>query len=114
MLHYADVRPYEVIDDLSRLAGPATGTVVLPHHLKWLPTSEQRCVRLDTERRRIAYLSEVLQEAQADEDLITYVNADLLIKLWPKLILAERCRQLWEEAHPRLAQRMLTFTSSPR
>jgi hypothetical protein len=87
-----------VVTDLASLHGPAHGTVVLPLRLYWSPSGR----RWNLSHRDIAraMYETVLQEAVAAEELTTYLNADLLIAVWPDLFLPKGVRRAWEEHHP--------------
>jgi hypothetical protein len=87
-----------VVTDLGSLRGPASGTVVLPLRLFWSPSGR----RWDLGHRDIlrAMYETVLQEAVYPEELTTYLNADLLIAVWPELFLPKGVRRAWEEHHP--------------
>jgi hypothetical protein len=44
----------------------------------------------------------VLREAVTAEDLTSYLDAGLLVQLWPDLYLPPGIRRAWEELHPAL------------
>lgn len=85
---------------LADLRGPTQGTVELPIWLYW--SSRDHTFDLaDREMRRWLYQI-VLREASSLEDLVTYVDGDTLIAIWPELFLPKGVRQAWEERHPAL------------
>jgi DNA invertase Pin-like site-specific DNA recombinase len=88
-----------VIDDLSDLHGPVSGTVELPIWLFWYP---DRAFNLDEPGILPWMYQIVLREAGRPEDLASYLNAGLLTRLWPELHLPKGVRQAWEERHPSL------------
>jgi DNA invertase Pin-like site-specific DNA recombinase len=88
-----------VIDDLSDLRGPVSGTVELPIWLFWYP---DRTFNLDEPGILPWMYQIVLREAGRPEDLASYLNAGLLTRLWPELHLPKGVRQAWEERHPSL------------
>ncbi|GIH97872.1 hypothetical protein ACFFMN_38300 [Planobispora siamensis] len=91
-LNYANIRPYAVPHSLEELAGPADGIVTLPGWLDWSP---RRSYNLsDPAALRVMY-EQVIQEGR-EQDLTAYLNADLLARVWPALILPVRVRRLWE------------------
>ncbi len=91
-LNYANIRPYAVPRALEELAGPAGGIVTLPGWLDWSP---RRSYDLsDPAALRVMY-EQVIQEGR-EQDLKAYLNADLLVRVWPELILPMRVRLLWE------------------
>ncbi|MGH3706972.1 MAG: hypothetical protein ACRDRU_27545 [Pseudonocardiaceae bacterium] len=46
----------------------------------------------------------VIREASAIDELTRYLNAEVLARLWPQLVLPLPCRTLWEQRFPELAQ----------
>nr|WP_255508690.1 hypothetical protein [Micromonospora sp. A202] len=80
--------------------GPTEGTVSLPRHLDWSGRAEYN---LNRTARLASMYKVVLTEAARVEDLNTWLNADLLRRLWPTLWLPPQLRQRWEEAFPDLA-----------
>ncbi len=100
--HFA---PYEarpgrrvlVVDDLTELGGPASGTVELPLRLFWSLPGHR--FDLDDHDMRQWYCETVLREASRAEDLTTYLNAATLASLWPDLYLPKGIRRAWEEQH---------------
>jgi hypothetical protein len=87
---------------LSRLSGPAHGTVQLPLHVAW---SGQTAFDLDRPKARMHLYRIVLAEAQA-RDVITYLNRDLLVSQWPVLrtLISKTVRGVWEAAFPELGE----------
>ncbi|MEU7044177.1 transcriptional regulator [Streptomyces varsoviensis] len=87
---------------LSDLAGPAHGTVRLPLHLAWSGLTE---FDIDQPRLRMSYYRIVLAEGLHD-DLVRYLNRDLLVSLWPTLrtLVSRDVRSVWESAFGELAQ----------
>ncbi|MER5847237.1 transcriptional regulator [Streptomyces sp. NPDC002012] len=86
---------------LSELAGPKHGPVRLPLHLAW---SGLTTFDLDRPRLRMSYYRIVLAEGQHD-DLVQYLNRDLLVGLWPTLrtLVSRDVREVWESAFGELA-----------
>jgi hypothetical protein len=97
---YGDRRPYVVADALAALNGPTQGVVALPRHLDWSGHAEYD---LSRPGRLASMYKVVLTEASTVDDLNTWLNADLLLRLWPTLWLPLQLRQRWEEAFPELA-----------
>ncbi|MFJ5223633.1 transcriptional regulator [Streptomyces sp. NPDC088400] len=87
---------------LSELAGPEHGTVSLPLHLAW---SGLTTFDLDRPRLRMSYYRVVLAEGQRD-DLVRYLNHDLLLGLWPTLrsLVSRDVREVWESSFGELAR----------
>ncbi|MFJ6572296.1 transcriptional regulator [Streptomyces sp. NPDC091292] len=86
---------------LAELAGPVHGTVFLPLHLAWSGLTE---FDLDQPRLRMSCYRIVLAEGQR-EDLVRYLDADLLTEMWPVLrtLVSRDLRDVWEHAFPELA-----------
>ena len=99
---YGDRKPYVVVDDLAQLRGPTTGTVTLPHHLDW---SGRASYDLDRPARLASMYKVVLNEATTVQDLRDWLNARVLVEIWPTLWLPARLRKLWEDRFPELATR---------
>ncbi|MEV0263145.1 transcriptional regulator [Streptomyces sp. NPDC050617] len=87
---------------LSELAGPEHGMVSLPVHLAW---SGLTTFDIDQPRLRMSYYRIVLAEGQHD-DLVQYLNRDLLVSLWPTLrtLVSRDVRAVWESSFAELAQ----------
>ncbi|MEV6757663.1 hypothetical protein [Streptomyces sp. NPDC051214] len=86
---------------LEELSGPADGTVNLPLHVVW---SGRRSYTLDRPKSRMSLYRTVLAEGQR-QDLIDFLDRDLLIKQWPVLrtLISRPARDAWEAAFPDLA-----------
>ncbi|MEU9607970.1 hypothetical protein [Streptomyces sp. NPDC048057] len=81
---------------LEELDGPEHGTVTLPLHVVW---SGLRTYDLDRPRSRMSLYRTVLAEGQRD-DLVAYLNTDLLTSQWPVLrtLISRNVRDVWENA----------------
>ncbi|MGR8006947.1 transcriptional regulator [Streptomyces hypolithicus] len=86
---------------LSALDGPEDGIVRLPVHLAWSGLTE---FDLDRPRLRMSCYRIILAEGMHD-DLVRYLNRDLLIGLWPVLctLVSRDVRDVWEGAFDELA-----------
>jgi hypothetical protein len=86
---------------LSELAGPRHGRVRLPLHLAW---SGLTTFDLDQPRLRMSYYRLVLAEGLHD-DLVRYLERDLLISLWPtlRMLVSRDVREVWESCFHELA-----------
>ncbi|MFH8993233.1 hypothetical protein [Streptomyces sp. NPDC017940] len=91
---------------LDELTGPARGTVDLPLHVVW---SGLRSFDLERPRLRMSLYRTVLAEG-LHQDLVTYLNRDLLIGQWPVLrtLISRPIREVWENAFPELTARAAT------
>ncbi|MFI1036002.1 hypothetical protein [Streptomyces sp. NPDC020951] len=85
---------------LEELSGPATGAVELPLHLAW---SGLRRFEVGDEKLLLGLYRIVLTNGLHD-DLIGYLNADLLVRHWPRLRIAlgKPVRTCWEQRFPEL------------
>lgn len=90
---------FVVADSLDTLQGPDRGEVVLPNRLLWNPS---RPFDLADEKRHRSLIRIVLREARTQDDLISYVDRDSLVKLWPSLGLPETIAAAWEAKFPEL------------
>lgn len=90
-------------NSLMELAGPVHGRVALPLHVAW---SGLRAYDLDRPRQRMGLYRTVLTEGQHD-DLVAFLNRDLLLAQWPDLrtLISRHIRAVWEETFPELAHR---------
>lgn len=87
---------------LAELRGPTTGTATLPDYLD---DSDERSYDL-TKRPRVRQMYEmVLHNAAAVDELRTWIDQGLLVKLWPELALNPRLRAKWERRFPALGRR---------
>ncbi|WP_406420700.1 transcriptional regulator [Streptomyces sp. NBC_00873] len=86
---------------LSELAGAEHGTVSLPLHPAW---SGLTTFELDQPRLRMSYYRIVLAEGRHD-DLVQYLNRDLLVGMWPTLrtLISRDIREVWESSFDELA-----------
>jgi hypothetical protein len=94
-----DVRPYTVPASLHELNGPTSGVVELPVSLDW---SQQHCYDLGIDKDRRRLYETVIREADEPTDLHRFLNAGVLVHLWPSLWLPVRVRSLWQDKFPQL------------
>lgn len=98
-VHFRDVKPYAVVEDLAQLRGPAGGMIELSHSVLWAPGGGR--VNLDAAGElRMAYRA-VLNEGTV-KDLKGVLNRDRLVAVWPELLLPLRVLELWESRFPEL------------
>jgi hypothetical protein len=90
---YEDGRPYTVPETLEELTGPTSGVVELPLRLDW---SEQGRYDLSDPKQLCLMYEVVIRESMAEDDLRAYLNGAVLRKVWPRLWLPRKVRQLWE------------------
>lgn len=97
-------RPFVVPDSLDDLRGPAAGMVTIPHSVFWAKPGP---VVINVEDDRVLWpmYREVLGSAVVLDDLVTVVNKDHLIRLWPRLVWDRVVRQAWESRFPELRGR---------
>lgn len=91
--------PIFVADSLDALGGPVSGVVELPLHLDW---TAARSYDLDNPRRVLTMYSTVLREAGSETDLVTYLDAEILKRVWVDLNIPTFVREVWENKHPAL------------
>ncbi|MEV6020711.1 hypothetical protein [Streptomyces sp. NPDC051997] len=86
---------------LQDLTGPTHGSVDLPLHVAW---SGRRSYDVEQARSRMSLYRTVLAEGQR-QDLVAFLNRDLLLGQWPVLrtLISQPLRDAWEEAFPELA-----------
>jgi len=96
---FEDVKPYDAPARLADLAGPAVGVLHLSITVYWGPP---RVFDLSHPGHvRSAYQAIVRDGRVVDQ--VALVNAELLVKVWPTLLLPVRVRGLWEDRFPELA-----------
>lgn len=96
---FKDLVPYDTPTSLDALRGPASGILDLPVTVYWGPPHSfdlQNPADLET-----AYQALVLEGTPTDQE--KFLNERLLRRVWPGLMLPQRCRRLWEERFPSLA-----------
>lgn len=99
-VYMQDVIPYEAPERLEDIHGPSEGILTLPLRVYWGPKAE--CDLGEPEDVIKAYQA-ILREA-VREDQEELLNAALLRQMWGQLMLPARCRDLWENRFPQLAQ----------
>ncbi|MFJ9381677.1 hypothetical protein [Streptomyces sp. NPDC101455] len=94
--HVAERLPAHLED----LSGPTTGAVELPLHLAW---SGLRRFDVSDEKLLLGLYRIVLTNGLRD-DLIGYLNTELLVRHWPRLRIAlgKPVRTCWEQRFPEL------------
>jgi hypothetical protein len=98
------LRPVVVPASLDDLCGPASGVVELPVRLYW---SGSRKFDL-TDQHQVADMCEaVLDVAATSGDITAYLNAGLLIHVWPVLGMSRAKRDAWESQFPVLRRQRL-------
>jgi len=102
---YPENVPFFVPDSLADLRGPPRGELSLPKDLYWGPSGP---IPLDD----LGLIGEFYQPVIRIGDVVdqvTYLNRDILIQVWSKLVLPARNARLWEARFPELA----TLLDSP-
>ena len=97
-VRYADFMPFATPDSLNDLHGPLDGMIEVPHHICTAPDSQYDLA--DSEERWCLYTATVRDGTPADQAAI--LNKAELVRLWPGLILPDRCRATWEAKFPQL------------
>lgn len=96
---YRDIKPYDVPDQLEQLQGPLSGPVELPLNVYWGPP---HTFDLSNESDLVEAYQATLREGRV-VDQVELLNRDLLVALWPELLLPVRVRSLWESRFPELS-----------
>lgn len=89
---------------LDDLRGPALGVVELPVRLYW---SGSRQFDLANPHQAADMCEAVLDTAATANDIARYLNADLLIRVWPVLGMSRTKRDAWESRFPVLRRQRL-------
>jgi len=90
---YQDNRPYAVPESLEELTGPTSGVVDLPLRLDW---SEQGRYDLDDPKQLCLMYEVVIRESMNPADLYAFLDGPTLRRVWRRLYLPRRIRDLWE------------------
>lgn len=98
---FRDVKPYEIVDSLDDLAGPAHGEITLPVRVFWSGT--RRTFEVDNPSLRRQAYQAVLSNG-LHEHLVRYLNRDRLLETWPDLHLDARVVALWSERFAKIAE----------
>jgi hypothetical protein len=77
------------------------GVVELPTRLDW---SEQRVYDLSDSGHVGLMYERVIRESTRPEDLRTYLNHGMLVRIWPHLFLPMEARRAWETRFPQLVR----------
>jgi hypothetical protein len=89
---------------LGDLRGPASGVAELPVRLYW---SGSRLFDLADPHQVADMCEAVLDTAATVGDIARYLNADLLIRVWPVLGMSRVKRDAWESRFPVLRRQRL-------
>ncbi len=96
-VRFRDVKPYWLPETLEDLRGPYSGTIDLPHHVRWL--DDRFGIDVAVLGRRVMAYQALLSEATTEEQQ-RFLNAQRLIETWPQLRIDRRVRELWESRFP--------------
>jgi hypothetical protein len=96
------LRPFVLPKTLAELEGPTSGTVTLPRRLD---ETGDRYDLMRTFDISVVY-SRVMIDASSVEDLRTWIDHHLLVRIWPELALPPALRLLWSRRFPVLARRL--------
>lgn len=99
-IRFRDIKPYDIVDSLDDLAGPAEGAVTLPVDVYWSGLRSTFDVA-DERERRVVYKAALSNGRR--EHIIEFVNRDLLLQSWGRLALDDRVIDLWRNAFPEIA-----------
>jgi hypothetical protein len=96
---YTSSFPYAAPSSLEQLRGPASGVVRVPAHIDPRPDP---VFNLDVESSRLEMYGAVVR-AGTVADQCELLDAELLRRAWPSLVLPAPSRQLWQARIPELA-----------
>jgi hypothetical protein len=96
---YWDARPVVVEPNLDKLIGPTRGVHTVPIWINWNGNPSYNLYNI---RRTRTMYETVLREAKSLADLDFNLNKDILLTLWPVLVLPGAIRKVWETTHPEL------------
>jgi hypothetical protein len=99
------LRPAVVPARLDDLRGPANGVVELPVRLYWSAGSGR--FDLADPDQVAAMCDAVLDAAATVDDITSFLNARLLVSVWPVLGIDRVRREAWENRFPVLRRRRL-------
>ncbi len=97
---YEQTIPYDTPESLDELQGPATGTVRVRPHIN---TSPDPIYNLAVPSQQWSLYSAVVRDGLPSEQT-AILNRGMLLALWPDLNLPARCRAIWEDKFPELAE----------
>jgi hypothetical protein len=95
---FQDVVPYAVPSSLGALRGPSGGLVELPISAYWGP---DRVFDLDRDGDLLDVYQALVRDGGADAQE-EFLNGRLLLGVWGRLALPDRCRAKWEASFPKL------------
>jgi hypothetical protein len=98
------LRPVIMPASLGDLCGPTSGVVELPVRLYW---SGSRQFDLADPHQAADVCEAILDTAATADDITRYLNADLLIRVWPVLGMSRAKRDAWESQFPVLRRQRL-------
>lgn len=101
----APLRPVVLPESLDDLHGPASGPAELPVRLYW--SAGSRTFDLDSRHEAADMYEAVLDVASSRADLARYLNAGLLVQVWPVLGMNRAKRAAWEQRFPVLREQRL-------
>lgn len=101
-IRFRDIKPYDIVDSLDDLQGPAHG-VIEPEAHRLKPYSRST-VDLDDDGDCEEMYRAALTDCHADV-IARYVNKERLLEVWPRLRLDDRVVDLWRNTFPEIAAR---------
>jgi hypothetical protein len=85
---------------LADLRGPRDGAIDVPRRLYWSGGADCGHVDLaDEDQVALAYES-IIDSARSADDLIPYLNAGLLVRVWPTLGITLARKRQWVAVNP--------------
>lgn len=101
-IRFRDIKPYDIVDSLEDLRGPAHG-VIEPEEHRLKPIGRTQ-VDIDDDGDCLEMYGEALTDCTADV-IAQYVNKERLLELFPHLRLDDRVFDLWRGTFPEIAAR---------
>jgi len=105
--HFEQTIPYDAPESLDDLHGPTSGLVRVRPHIN---TSPDPVYDLDSPSQRWSLYSAVVRDGLPSEQT-ALLDRELLLGLWADLNLPVRCRAIWENRFPELAELSRTEAS---
>ncbi|HEY1703010.1 MAG TPA: hypothetical protein VGG75_25180 [Trebonia sp.] len=99
------VRRAVEVPALADLEGPGAGTLTVPRRLYWTGGDHCGTVDLNDENEVALTYESIIDTAHFTGEFTEYLNAGLLLRVWPTLGVDRSRRRAWESRNPALAAR---------
>lgn len=109
MSRFAQLKGFALPSSLDALEGPTWGgTIELHHSVIWAPDS-QTITLSDFGQAFRAYVALINEGTQGEQE--RWMNRDVLIEIWPRLILPDVTYEAWMTRFPQLPTNQLLCRS---